>query len=121
MMIPGLSPSVHRQLQNYEMDSGLALGQVAEAYDRYRRLALRGRPTKQGRDWTPDDGYDWRADPDDPRTVIELAMRSISPRARRQLRALISPLDEAYQAWSLPNPFVPSDIPWWVGRFEFLE
>lgn len=119
--IPGLPASVHRQLQNYELDNGLDLGQVADAYGRYRRFALRGKPYRRFAGWTPDNAYDWRADLDTPRNMLELAMRSLSPRARRRLQALITPLDEAYQAWSLNNPFAPPDLPWWMRRINSVH
>lgn len=120
-VIPGLAPSVHRQFQNYELDNGLEPGHVVDAYLRYRAWAFRGRPLKGPYGGgTPDNAYDWRGDLDDSRTVIELALRSLTPRARRQFRVLIIPLDEAYQAWSLPNPFASPQLPWWVCRYDSI-
>src|SRR5437879_5945564 len=109
--IPGLSPSVHRQIQDVELDAGLSLGEIAEAYLRYRSLALGPRRRNWIADWTPDQDYDWRVDHDDARCLLELALRNLRPRARRELQALIRPLDQAYEARSLPNPFASADVP----------
>jgi hypothetical protein len=119
-MIPGLSAAVHRQLQNFELARGLRLGEVAGAYLRYRRFALRGRPY-DSHSWTPTPDYDWQSDLHNARTLLELAMRSLNPRARCQFRTVIEPLDAAYQAWSLNDPFGPPHLPWWLRRIDGID
>ncbi|GAA4231104.1 hypothetical protein GCM10022254_27410 [Actinomadura meridiana] len=120
--IPGLPAFVHRQLHNYELENDIALGQVAVAYDSYRRIALRRGPDHRIGGLRRGPEEDWRSClEDEPRTLLELALRSLSPRARRHLRKLVDPLDLAYQSWSLNDPFAPPDHPWWLRRIDGIE
>ncbi|WP_329521731.1 hypothetical protein [Spirillospora sp. NBC_01491] len=119
-MIPGLSSAAHGQLHSFEHALGLPLGEVGGAYVRYRRSAFR--VTCHDRNsWTPEPDYDWRQDLDNARTMLELAMRALSPKARRQFQAMIDPLDAAYESWTLNNPFAPPELPWWLRRIGSLE
>jgi hypothetical protein len=44
------------------------------------------------------------------------ALRVLKNSARRELLALVTPLDETYESRTLPDPRAPADLPWWRRR-----
>src|SRR5258708_5357721 len=52
----------------------------------------------------------------DERAVLELALHALPPRAARELRHLVEPLDELYAARSWHDPFASPDDGWWARR-----
>ncbi|MEU8390328.1 hypothetical protein [Micromonospora sp. NPDC048843] len=63
--------------------------------------------------------YDWRANSDDPRAVIDIAFGRVSHKARRELRRLVTPADESRQRLWLNNPFADPCLPWWLRTLDF--
>ncbi|WP_167544489.1 hypothetical protein [Micromonospora chersina] len=63
--------------------------------------------------------YDWRANSEDPRAVIEIAFGRVSKKARRELRRLVTPADERLQTLWLNNPFAHPHLPWWLRTFDY--
>lgn len=54
------------------------------------------------------------------RDVIDAAIRALPKRFARELRKLVSPLDEAVAAKTLPDPFADPARPWWHRRLTDL-
>lgn len=52
------------------------------------------------------------------RNDLERAVHALSPRLARSLRQLIDPLDEAFLAKTLPDPFAYPWLPWWNRRLH---
>lgn len=52
------------------------------------------------------------------RGVLEALLHALSPRAARDLRALIEPLDERFLRRTVNDPFAPPDAPWWMSRVK---
>jgi GrpB-like predicted nucleotidyltransferase (UPF0157 family) len=50
------------------------------------------------------------------RERLEDALRALPPRAARELRELVRPLDEIYLANTSNNPFAARADPWWRRR-----
>ncbi|NXY94588.1 hypothetical protein HYE82_09320 [Streptomyces sp. BR123] len=54
----------------------------------------------------------------DHRQVLEDIGRALPPGAARQLRAVLTPLDERFLARTLPDPYAAPGDPWWRRRLE---
>lgn len=54
------------------------------------------------------------------RDVLDVAIRALPKRFARELRKLVSPLDEAVAAKTLPDPFADPARPWWHRRLTDL-
>ncbi|HXT91947.1 MAG TPA: hypothetical protein VN714_22155 [Trebonia sp.] len=52
------------------------------------------------------------------RGLLEGAAQSLRPRARRELRKRLNPLDEQIIARTVNNPFIMQYLPWWQRRIE---
>ncbi|WP_406291653.1 hypothetical protein [Embleya sp. NBC_00896] len=52
----------------------------------------------------------------DERAVLELALHALPPRAARELRGMVQPLDDLYISQTWPDPFAPLDDGWWARR-----
>ncbi|MEU4955583.1 hypothetical protein [Streptomyces lavendulae] len=52
------------------------------------------------------------------RAVLEAACRALQPRAARELRAVLAPLDARFLARTLPDPSAPPGTPWWASRLN---
>lgn len=50
------------------------------------------------------------------RRTLEAVCLQLSPRARRELRAVIAPLDERFLARTLNDPFAARSDQWWQRR-----
>jgi hypothetical protein len=50
------------------------------------------------------------------RAVLEVALHALPPRAARELRGLVDPLDELYLSRSWPDPTVSPNEGWWARR-----
>ncbi|MER8234241.1 hypothetical protein [Streptomyces sp. NPDC094049] len=111
-VIPGLSASANRQIARFERDRGLDRGDIALSL---RRWALRaGRPRK-AEEWH----YGFTDVPTGHiRTLLELAVWNLRPRARRELRAALAPIDARVLARTANDPFGFSGRPWWECRIE---
>ncbi|MFE5808633.1 hypothetical protein [Streptomyces sp. NPDC056491] len=53
------------------------------------------------------------------RGTLESICHLLPPRARRQLRAVINPLDERFLARTLNDPYAAPDDPWWRRRLTY--
>ncbi|GAA2052309.1 hypothetical protein GCM10009839_69580 [Catenulispora yoronensis] len=120
-VIRGLSASANRQIADFERANGLRQGEVASAFQRWAQTAHRAnRRSPLG------DGYHNMIATDDPlrspsphiRLTLEHALHILRRRARRELHALINPLDDRYIARTVNNPHAPIDLPWWYRRIE---
>ena len=73
------------------------------------------------RDPAPDYGHDdsnLRSGYHHVRTLLERATWALRPRARRELRRELGPLDKRIIARTVNDPFAPRDLPWWKRRIE---
>ena len=52
------------------------------------------------------------------RGTLEVMCHLLSPRARRELRAVLAPLDERFLARTLNDPYASPHDPWWRRRVE---
>ncbi|MFF5081656.1 hypothetical protein ACFY36_31795 [Actinoplanes sp. NPDC000266] len=107
----GLSAAAMRQLRALDRGQGWPDNRAAEAI-----RVWCGAPRGGGVPWHGDD-YDWR-NPDDPRAVIEVALRRLSRRARRELRAVIGPADDRRRRLWIADPFAPPELPWWLRTWR---
>ncbi|MFG1993004.1 hypothetical protein ACGFJ7_23795 [Actinoplanes sp. NPDC048988] len=112
MGVPGLSSSVVCRLLEVDRALGWPDGRCAEAVGVWRGPRDRGAAVPWG-----GPGYDWR-NPDDPRAVLEVALRRLSRRARRELWALVEPADERRRRRWVADPFAPLELPWWVRTWR---
>lgn len=55
-------------------------------------------------------------DPAEDRDVLQQALNLLDPRSRRELRALVEPLDDLFQKWTVHDPQAGPDRPWWRQR-----
>jgi hypothetical protein len=55
-------------------------------------------------------------DPFEPRGDLEQALKALPPKARRELRAKVEPLDEEFRRRTVHDPYTPPDWPWWRRR-----
>ncbi|MFG2994104.1 hypothetical protein ACGFZK_33225 [Streptomyces sp. NPDC048257] len=53
------------------------------------------------------------------RGSLETVCLLLPPRARRELRAVITPLDERFLARTLHDPYAARDLPWWLQRLTY--
>ncbi|GII30545.1 hypothetical protein Pmi06nite_39870 [Planotetraspora mira] len=111
-MIRGLSASANRQIAQFERDRGLYRGDIALAF---RRWALRAGRPRNAEEWLH--GYS-----DVPtghiRTLLEVTLWNLRPRAQRELRAAIAPIDARILKRTVNDPFAPQSLPWWQRRIE---
>ncbi|TXS52321.1 hypothetical protein [Streptomyces sp. t39] len=98
--------AVHRTECRRPYDEGLWPGATATALESYRRfLALPGRPLYLRLSICGCTGCDLQDDVAAARDVLELVLRRLPPRARKELAALLAPLDEELSRRTLPDPF----------------
>lgn len=111
-VIRGLSAATNRQINQFERKNGLYSGAVAHAYRSWSQTLRKSDPHAElsGGEGTTS----WRDM--HARTLLEAAMRTISTKARRELRKAVGPLDTRFLTQTLNNPFAPTDIPWWHRR-----
>ncbi|MFC0549136.1 hypothetical protein [Kutzneria chonburiensis] len=50
------------------------------------------------------------------RETLDSAMRALPPPLARELGAMVAPLDELYEARTVPDPAAPSNAPAWSRR-----
>ncbi|AWZ17057.1 hypothetical protein DRB96_38385 [Streptomyces sp. ICC1] len=115
-MIRGISASTNGQLAHFERSRGLPVGEVAHAFHRWSSLARRPR-----RDLAPFYGYDQgnlECGYYNVRTLLEIVLHALPKRARRELHALLAPVDAQILRRTAHNPFAPPDLPWWKRRIE---
>lgn len=115
-MIRGLSASTNRQIAHFERLHGLPAGEVAQSFRRWGYSARRPRG-----DVTPFYGYDdtdLRSGDYHVRTLLEIVLYGLQTKARRELRAVIAPLDEQVLRRAVNNPFEAPDLPWWKRRID---
>ncbi|MFF3440570.1 hypothetical protein [Streptosporangium sp. NPDC002721] len=116
----GLSASTMRQLRALDRLHGWPDNWTASAVVTWCRPPRKHRDYGSSRTQVPWHGdHDWRANSDDPRLVIEIALGRVSRKARRELRRLVTPADERLRALRLNNPFAPSYLPWWLRTFDY--
>ncbi|MFF1558982.1 hypothetical protein [Streptomyces sp. NPDC058279] len=94
-------------------------GPTFEAWRRWRALAYKPGP------WVMhavlDDGTCECCDPFrgvEVRSVLEAMCRVLPRRSARELRAVLTPLDERFLARTLNDPFASPQDPWWLRRLE---
>ncbi|GAA3433723.1 hypothetical protein [Kutzneria kofuensis] len=58
----------------------------------------------------------WCEFPFEQREILERALCRLPPRAARELRELVRPLDEIYLANTSNDPFAARGDPWWRRR-----
>lgn len=113
-VIRGLSAATNRQIDRFERKNGLYSGDVAHAFRAWSQTLRRSHPAVELSYGEGTTGWrDMHA-----RTLLEAAMRTISTKARRELRKAVEPLDTRFLARTLNNPFAPTDLPWWHRRIR---
>lgn len=113
-VIRGLSPSANRQIADFERARGLAPGTVARAFSRWASTRRHS-----SRDPSPDYEHDdLRSIDHHVRTLLEHAIWTLRPRARRELRRQLGPPDDRATVRTVNDPFAPPDLPWWKRRIE---
>lgn len=111
-VIPGLSGSANQQIAQFEREQGLPRGDVALAFGRWTLRA--GRPRR-----TQERYYGYSDVPTEHiRTLLEVAAWNLRPRARRELRAVLAPVDSRILNRTINDPFAPPHLPWWQRRIE---
>ncbi|MFC9820194.1 hypothetical protein ACFWG6_01535 [Streptomyces erythrochromogenes] len=113
-MIRGLSASANRQIAAFERSHGLPAGEVAHAFHRWNASARRPRGDLDP--FCERDDTDLRNGDHHVRTLLEMTLRALKSKARRELGAVIGPADEHVLDRTLNNPFAPQDLPWWMRR-----
>ena len=118
-------PDVHRRVPGLPAGSNALAGAVNRL--EHERL-WDGAVSDAFRSWerVVRAGYPWR-DPlcpwkdhleiFDGRALLERAMHALPRRAARELRRMVTPLDEAYLLKTSPQPLAAPDDPWWLRRF----
>jgi hypothetical protein len=106
-----------RQLRDVDHECGWEANWSADAVLRWC-APPRPRSIRYRAECWYDDGYDWRADHEHPRTVIEIALGRLRKKARRELRRLVARADDVQLARRLTNPFAPKYLPWWLRFIE---
>lgn len=113
-MIRGLSASANRQIAVFERGHGLLAGEVAHAFRRWNADVRR--PREDADRFYERDDTDLRNGDYHVRSLLEITLRALRPKARRELSAAIGPADERVLDRTLNNPFAPRDLPWWMRR-----
>ncbi|CAM5515032.1 hypothetical protein STENM223S_03178 [Streptomyces tendae] len=113
-MICGLSTSANRQIADFERGNGLPAGEVAHSFHRWN-TSIR-QPRGHHELFYESDDTDLRNGEYHVRTLLELTLHVLRPKARRELSAAIGPADERVLHHTLNNPFAPQDLPWWMRR-----
>ncbi|HEV2636528.1 MAG TPA: hypothetical protein VGX23_15365 [Actinocrinis sp.] len=123
-VIRGLSAATNRQISQFERRNSLAPGTLAGAFRTWTRPTRRAGPHEHHTDgYGYGYGYDYGYDYDygttiwqdmHARTLLEAVLHTMSPKATRELRRAIAPLDARYLASTLNNPFAGSHLPWWL-------
>lgn len=112
--IPHASSTLHAALNLLELHSTkLSHGDVASAFDRWRRIANRPTPSPVGYGFNNECGV-WGCCPPS-RDALELAIRGLPARPARELRRLVAPLDERFLNRTFADPSAPPG-PWWTRR-----
>jgi hypothetical protein len=115
-VIRGLSPSANRQIAAFERAHGISPGTVANAFMRWasagRRPCQDPPPDYHHYDPNMPSGYDHV------RGLLEGTTWALHPRARRELRTQLKPLDDRIIARTVNDPFAPQFLPWWRRRIE---
>ncbi|MGW1652321.1 hypothetical protein [Streptomyces atratus] len=112
-VIRGLSAATNRQIGRFERKNGLYSGDVAHAFRAWSQTVRRSYPSVELSCEGTTGWRDMHA-----RTLLEAAMRTISTKARRELRKAVEPLDARFLARTLNNPLTPTDLPWWHRRIR---
>lgn len=111
-VIRGLSTSTNRQIAQFERERRLSQGDIALAFLRWKQRALRPRNAEEWR-------YGYADVPTGHiRTLLETALWNLRPRARRELRAALAPIDARVLRRTVNDPFAPRNLPWWQRRLE---
>ena len=113
-MIRGLSASASRQIAVFERGRGLPAGEVAHAFHRWNKSVRQ--PRGEPEPFYERDDTDLRNGDYHIRTLLEMTLHALRPKARRELSAVIGPADERVLDRTLNNPFAPQDLPWWMRR-----
>lgn len=113
-MIRGLSASANRQIAYFERGHGLPAGEVAHSFRRWNTPIRQ--PRRDHEPFSERDDTDLRNGEYHVRTLLELTLHALRSKARRELRAVIGPVDERVLHRTLNNPFTPQDLPWWKRR-----
>jgi hypothetical protein len=113
-VIRGLSASASRQIAVFERGHGLPAGEVAHAFRRWNTSF--GQPRGEPEPFYERDDTDLRNGDYHSRTLLEMTLRALRSKARRELSAVIGPADERLLDRTLNNPFAPQDLPWWMRR-----
>jgi hypothetical protein len=106
------TPRLHREVEALERER-LWRGALAAALNGWTKLARMRHPV---REITGCPICDHFYDYPDERTVLEVALHGLSPRAARELRAVVEPLDDLYRSKTWPDPAAVDGEPWWRRR-----
>ncbi|GIG62915.1 hypothetical protein Lfu02_72870 [Longispora fulva] len=111
-VIKGLSASTNRQIGDFERQRGLPKGDIALAFQRWSSRARRSRNAEEWR-------YGYADVPTGHiRSLLEQALRNLRPKARRELRTALEPIDALVLGRTVNDPFAFPWHPWWLRRFE---
>lgn len=121
-VVSGLSSRILAEIDRVERER-LWIGAAHEALEHWQKICRRpGRGVMHTRATQYDNWYDHETGedigPERCRDVLETLVHALSPRAARDLRALIAPLDERFLRRTLNDPFAPPDAPWWMRRIK---
>lgn len=114
-VISGLSASANHQVMQYEVLHGYRPGAVAHAL-RSWSSAARHLPCSTGPHAA--DGFHGGNGLPHARTLLERVLHALRGPARRELRAVLDPVDALYAASTLNDPSAPADRLWWERRIE---
>ncbi|GAA2016732.1 hypothetical protein GCM10009839_10540 [Catenulispora yoronensis] len=111
-VIQGLSASANRQIAQFERERQLSRGDVAGAFLRWERRATR-----------PHNSMRWHyrhseVSTEHIRALLETVLWNLRPRARRELLAVLAPVDTRILGRTVNDPFAPRFLPWWQRRLE---
>ncbi|NYV73536.1 hypothetical protein [Streptomyces sp. UH6] len=113
-MIRGLSASANRQIAAFERSHGLPAGEVAHSFRRWNASVRQPRGDLEA--FHERDDTDLRHGDYHIRTLLEITLHALRPKARRELSAVIGSADERVRDRTLNNPFAPQYLPWWMRR-----
>jgi hypothetical protein len=109
-VVRGISAPAQRQIAEFEHRIGVP-GAVAFAVTGWGRQAR-----SPGNAHTSVEGFgvfpDFQGETPQSRSLLEIALRTLPSGAARELRAVVTPLDEMYLARVTPDPRI-DDLAWW--------
>ncbi|MFF5126598.1 hypothetical protein ACFY41_06585 [Streptomyces syringium] len=112
-VVPGLSAPAQRQTADYENVHDRP-GGIADAVSSWSRTVHGMRRHASEGDWSDDPDYPCCSTSREARILLEEALHALPPRAARELRAVVAPLDALFLDRVLPDQRYSEAPDWWI-------